>query len=314
MPRWDEVTSDVTSITQQSEPEREETFSRDRPYLIVLTGSNVGEMYPLNDGDTVMGRGRHATIQLLDEGVSRQHAVIHASPDGHFHLRDLDSRNGTFLNGERTRHGSLGDGDKIQLGRSVMLRFGYQDRYDESFQRLMHDSALRDGLTQAFNRRYFLERLRSEYQFARRHSKPLSLLLMDLDHFKQLNDRYGHLAGDYALNVFARCVQHSIRNEDVLARYGGEEFAIISRAIMLEDASRVAERLRHAIEQLQIEYNGQRISLTVSVGTSGIPEVAANSAMDLIHTADLALYWAKTHGRNQVVRYRPEMSDLPKPH
>src|SRR5690606_11394820 len=124
-------------------------------------------------------------------------------------------RNGTFCNGQRTARHALTDGDKIQLGRSTMLRFTYVDEHDESLQRQMFDSALRDGLTRAFNKRYFTERMRAEFHFAKRHDVPLSLLLLDLDHFKQVNDRHGHVAGDFVLTEFADSVQSRVRNEDV---------------------------------------------------------------------------------------------------
>jgi diguanylate cyclase (GGDEF)-like protein len=231
--------------------------------------------------------------------------------DGNYWLQDLHSRNGTFCNGRRVQAQRLQDGDKIQLGRGVMLRFGFQDKFDENFQRLMQESALRDGLTHAYNKRYFTERVESELRFARRHGKPLSLMLMDLDLFKQVNDRRGHLAGDHVLRSFALAIQRSIRNEDVFARYGGEEFAVISRSISLEDTRRVAERLRGMIEKLMIDVQGHRIPITVSIGIASIPELDTDEPADLVNAADRALYWAKTHGRNQVVIHEPGLDERP---
>src|SRR5205085_10444895 len=141
-------------------------------------------------------------------------------------VEDLQSRNGTFVNGTRiTVVVELKDGDKIQLGRASVLRFGFHDDLDESFHENLLSSALRDGLTKLFNKRYLMDRLDSELKFALRHQTTLSLLLLDLDHFKKINDTRGHLAGDMVLANVAGNLAKAVRNEDVVARYGGEEMA-----------------------------------------------------------------------------------------
>ena len=314
MSQWNDITGVTIRLDTESKGESESAFARNRPSLIVLAGSSVGEMFQLDGTRMILGRDRGAEIRFMDDGVSRQHAAIRRRADdgGRFWLEDMGSRNGTYCNGRRVEAHPLQDGDKIQIGRALVLRFGYQDAYDESFLKLMHDSALRDALTRAFNKRYFTERLLSEFQFARRHREPLSVLLMDLDHFKEINDRHGHVAGDHVLSAFARAVQSSVRNEDVFARYGGEEFTVISRSISLEDSRRMGERLRATIEALDIQYQGYRIPLTVSVGVAAMPPMTATEPVDLLDAADRALYWAKTHGRNQVAVYAPDMK-IPDP-
>ncbi|MFO7721082.1 MAG: diguanylate cyclase [Gillisia sp.] len=149
----------------------------------------------------------------------------------------MKSRNGTLANGKLVRSHILQDGDKIQLGSTTILKFTYHDHLDESFQKQMYEAALRDGLTNAFNKKYFFDRVASELAYGLRHETPLSLLMMDLDHFKRLNDTYGHLAGDHVLQSMSRRVTSSIRTEDVFARYGGEEFALICRGIRLPNAA-----------------------------------------------------------------------------
>jgi two-component system, cell cycle response regulator len=296
---WDET----TSIAQAPEPEPEKT-ERDRAYLIVLAGSGVGEMHKIG-GERVLGRGREAQLRFLDDGISRVHCRVYRQGDKLL-VEDCGSRNGTFCNGQQLRGPRvLRDGDKIQIGRTTILKFTYHDHLDESFQKQMYDSALRDSLTKVYNKRYFNERLDSEFQFSERHDEPLSLLLLDLDHFKPINDRYGHLAGDHALVQFARHVQRTIRNEDVLARYGGEEFAIISRAIPLDRALVFAERVRGQIENLDIRFGGHSIPLTVSIGVATIPAPGIRRPLDLIEAADRALYAAKHAGRNAVRAHAP---------
>jgi len=302
---WD----DTTHISGPEEVPAKPRSTEERAYLIVLSGQNVGEMYKLSGEQVTMGRGGSADIRLVDEGISRFHARIRAE-GGHMVVEDLESRNGTFLNGERvTAARKLEDGDKIQVGRTTVLKFSFHDQLEESFQRKMFDSALRDGLTRAYNKRYFLDRLAGEIKFAQRHRSPLALMLFDLDHFKRVNDTQGHLAGDRVLAEFAGYVLDSIRNEDVFARYGGEEFAILSRMVGVGDAMRFADRLRRGVENLRIEHNGVIIPVTTSIGVACLPEMVVENANEMLMAADRALYHAKGTGRNRVVLCKPEMME-----
>ncbi len=296
---------DMTSVTMAEDILAPEPAERDRAYLVVLAGANVGEMFKLNQAQVVLGRGKSADIRVIDDGVSREHARIRAE-GAHVYVEDLGSRNGTFCNGNRIDRQPLEDGDKIQVGRTTILKFTYHDRFDESFQKQMYDSALRDPLTRAFNKRYFSDRLLSEFNFSKRHEQPLSLLLLDLDHFKAINDTHGHLAGDQVLVSFANAVQKSVRTEDVFARYGGEEFAIISRSIDREGARRFGERLRHVVEKLEILQGGKLIPVTVSIGAATMPDNIVENPVELISLADRALYWAKERGRNRVESFTDE--------
>ena len=300
MTDWDETTS-IASVPE-AEPEKP---ARDRAYLIVLAGAGVGEMHKLQAEDITLGRGREADLRFLDAGISREHCRILRDDSG-LYVEDLESRNGTYCNGDQVSGRiALRDGDKIQMGRTTILKFTYHDHLDESFQRQMYDSALRDSLTKVYNKRYFTERLDSEYQFSERHGTPLSLLLLDLDHFKSINDEYGHLAGDHALAQFARHVQRTIRSEDVLSRYGGEEFAIISRGIGLGDAESFGRRITTEVAALGIHFDGRSIPLTVSTGIASLPDDAIAHPTDLVNAADNALYEAKEAGRNCTRLWQP---------
>jgi len=293
---WDETTS---VATPSDLVDAGKVATAESAYLIVIAGSNVGEMYKVDSDALVLGRSVSAGVRLVDDGISREHCRIR-DIGGVLMVEDLDSRNGTFCNGEPISTHTLSDGDKLQLGRTTILKFSYHDKLDESFQKQMLDSALRDALTGAYNRRYFLDRLDSEIRFALRHRSNLSLLILDLDHFKQVNDTYGHICGDLVLHRFCATLQRSIRNEDVLARYGGEEFAIISRSINRIDAQRFAERLRKDTESLQVDYEGHIVAVTTSIGISTVPEDGADTPEELVKAADEALYEAKRLGRNRV--------------
>ena len=281
--------------------------ARDRPFLLVIAGGNVGEMYPLGDPEVIVGRGRSGTtIQISDEGISRQHARF-VCEDGEVHVEDLGSANGTIVNGATlTSRRLLSDGDKITLGSTTILKFTYSDDLEETFQRRMLEAALLDGLTKAFNKKYLMERLGTELAFAQRHRTPLSLIMIDVDHFKKVNDTFGHPVGDAVLVKLAEIVFQTVRKEDVFARYGGEEFAVLCRSIELKNAAVLAERLRERVAAAHVDHEGQAISVTVSLGVAGFPEVAAETPEKLLSAADEALYRAKSEGRNRVVLKRPE--------
>src|ERR1044071_7369912 len=259
-------------------------------YLVVISGPSFGEMYRLKGERSTLGRGDRADIRVLDDGVSREHAGIERD-GGKMVLVDNGSTNGTFCNGIRIKRHDLTDGDKISIGATTILRFTYQDQVDEHYQKKLFESALRDGLTSTFNRRYFIDRLHTEIRFAVRHEKSLGLLFVDIDHFKKINDVHGHLAGDQVLAGVARAMTSTIRAEDVLARYGGEEFAVICREIEAEGARALGERLRVAVVEQRFEHDGKVIPVTVSVGVVVARQIDDTHAY--IAAADAAMYEAK---------------------
>ncbi len=273
---------------------------RDRAYLIVLAGENLGQMFPIREAETVIGRAADASVRLKDDGVSRRHARI-LNKDGEVMVEDMKSANGTLLNGQRVDRAELQDGDKIQVGSTTILKFTYADRLEEDFQQKMYEAALHDGLTRAYTKRYFLDRMPTEIAYARRHSTPLSLLMLDVDHFKKVNDTHGHPAGDYVLVLLAQLISSALRTEDIFARYGGEEFLVLCRGASVDNAALLAERLRARIETAAFEYQETPIPVTISIGVALYVD-QPDAATKLIAAADAALYEAKRGGRNRVVR------------
>jgi len=165
----------------------------------------------------------------------------------------------------------------------------------------VHDSALRDALTGVHNRSVFEDRLRSETAFSERHQRPLVLMMIDVDHFKDFNDEHGHQAGDAALKLVAETMSRQLRVEDLLARYGGEEFAVLMRDVSPDRAARVAERVRRSVERSSLSWKGTPLSMSVSVGLAHLSGTRRASSSDLVRCADAALYEAKSGGRNRVV-------------
>src|SRR3982750_999081 len=250
---------------------------RDRAYLVVPAGASVGEMYKVEGDKVVIGRGQKAQIRLFDDGISREHAQI-VIEGNQIILQDLGSTNGTFCNGLKVDKRELVDGDKILVGSTTILKFTYHDNLDEMFQRQMYESALRDGLTKAFNKKYFTDRLESEFTFATRHASSLALVLFDIDHFKKVNDTHGHQAGDHVLFEISSLLSSALRAEDVFARYGGEEFAVICRGSDETQAQVVGERMRKAVEGHRFVYEGTVIPVTISVGVAVLPTAAATAS------------------------------------
>ncbi|MDF2695014.1 MAG: response regulator/GGDEF domain protein [Labilithrix sp.] len=292
---------EATRITSLSSLESELRARRQQvaAYLVVLQGTNVGEMHKIDGPEVVIGRAVSAQVRLNDDGISRRHCRV-LSIGGQVIIEDLGSANGTLVNGEMVQHHPLKEGDKIRLGATTTLKFTYQDKLDESFQQQMIDAALRDGLTRTYNKKFFQDRLETEFAYARRHRTMLSLVMFDVDYFKRVNDNYGHLAGDAVLVHLARITQATIRTEDVLARYGGEEFAVICRGIALLNAGVLGERLRARVEQENFDYQGTRLPVTISVGVAALPEANVALSSELVRDADSALYEAKRSGRNRV--------------
>jgi two-component system cell cycle response regulator len=270
--------------------------------LTVIAGPNAGRAYSLPEGETVLGRGREAQVFIDDAGASRMHARIVVTEDGRYVLEDLKSRNGTFLGSRRVDRAELTSGDRIAIGSSVTLSFAILDAQAERMAHQLYESSVRDALTRAHNRRYLVERLGSEIAYAKRHKAPLSLIMFDIDHFKLVNDGHGHLTGDEVLREVAALVARMIRTEDVFARYGGEEFVVLARGIEHDNAGLFAERLRAAIEALEVVTSGDAIiRVTISAGYAALDELGEGqrTAEGLIRLADARLYGAKAAGRNQ---------------
>ncbi len=291
---WDEQTNIQAPPSAVKAPAK-----RDQAYLVVLAGGAMGEMYKINRDRTIIGRGQKADIRVTDDGISREHCEL-LIEGSKIMLHDLGSTNGTYCRGIRTDRHELADGDKILIGSGTVLKFTYHDKLDEVFQRQMYESALRDDLTKAFNKKYFTDRVESEFAYAIRHGMPLSLCGFDIDHFKNINDTHGHPAGDYILVELATVVNNSIRVEDVFARVGGEEFSVICRGADLQQGRVVAERLRRSVEMKQFVFEGKQIPVTISVGVSGVPNPDIRDAMEFISAADQMLYESKRAGRNRV--------------
>ena len=173
-----------------------------------------------------------------------------------------------------------------------------------SLQEKLRQEAIRDSLTGLFNRRYLDEILSIELARSKRENSPLIILMLDIDHFKNINDIYGHQVGDTVLQSVSNALKTSVRAGDIVCRYGGEEFILVFPGMKAEDGRTRAEKLRGMIASQTVRERGQLISVTISIGGSVFPN-DGNSSDELIYMADLALYRAKQNGRNRVEFAKP---------
>ncbi|HVV16530.1 MAG TPA: GGDEF domain-containing protein, partial [Polyangia bacterium] len=224
--------------------------------LVVIYGSELGKKYNLNASSMVIGRSSKCDIQIDQESISRNHSKI-VNTGKSILVRDLGSTNGTYVNDEPVDEYVLRDGDLLKIGRTI-FKFLTGGNIENAYHEEIYRLTTVDGLTQIFNKRYFVDTLEREVARAHRYRRALSLVMFDIDHFKKVNDGYGHLAGDYVLKHLAQTVRGKIRREDCFARYGGEEFAIVLPEIDNANCLPFAEKIRQIVERTEFKFENVR--------------------------------------------------------
>ncbi|MBL8719083.1 MAG: GGDEF domain-containing protein [Myxococcales bacterium] len=289
--------------TRVVEARRKDEQARDRPILTVTTGQEVGRVYSLGDQEVVsIGRVDTCDIRLDDDSLSREHARIATIGDSIL-LQDRDSTNGSFVNDERVKKVRvLEDGDRLTFGEGkTVLRFALVTRVEEAQLREVWESTQKDGLTGLFNRKHLEELLDLEIARSAGGGGDLSVVMIDIDHFKKVNDNHGHPAGDAVLREVARRIGKAVRAGDAAARYGGEEMTLVLRADPTE-ALGLAERVRESIAVAPVVVGqGTLLSVTASCGVASLSECTPADKPTLMGRADARLYTAKQSGRNRVV-------------
>jgi two-component system, cell cycle response regulator len=281
-------------------PERPvSTTNRDACLVhIYPTGPGMGCRYPLTDAPLVIGRGGDCDIRINDHSVSRRHARIQPGADGYYAV-DLQSTNGTFVNDNPASMYKLKDGDYLRVGNCI-YRFLTGGNVEAEYHEEIYRLTIIDALTDIHNKRYLMEFLDREISRSGRYARPLSLVMIDIDRFRAINESLGHLGGDSTLRELAARVKGNIRKEELFARYGGEEFAVVLPETHREGAVALGERLRQVIDSLPFRYEDKTYNVTISLGvaiTSGDDTMTPTS---LLRLADEKLYQAKNEGRNRV--------------
>ena len=266
-------------------------------FLITIYGEGLGRRFALGATSCVIGRSSKCDIQVDEESVSRNHARIEPVAAG-YEIRDGGSTNGTFVNDQMVSVATLRDGDQVKVGHAIfkfIVSGNTEAQYHEEIYRLMTV----DGLTELHNKRFFTEAIDKEISRARRYGRSFGIVVFDIDHFKRINDTYGHLAGDSVLRQLGALVRGRVRRDDVPARIGGEEFAVILPEINREGALAFAEKLRVAVAETPFRFEATTIPVTISIGVAEWA-AAMEDPTTVVKIADEKLYEAKRGGRNRV--------------
>ncbi|MFN2596532.1 MAG: diguanylate cyclase [Pyrinomonadaceae bacterium] len=285
-----------------------------RPALVFMRGEQLAAPIPLERDEVTLGRALEADVRVNDARASRLHARIRAVRDAasgaiSYRVADLGSTNGTLLNGEPIAdEATVTDGDKLTIGEHL-IRFELLDDIDREYQRQIHRLLAHDELTGLLTSKSFFSELRREAARAEADSRPFCVLMMDLDHFKNVNDTYGHLVGSQTLEEIGHLITRALRAGDVAARFGGEEFAAFLLDADCAQALVAADRVRRAIESHEFAavrrgaapaVEGEpTFRITISVGVAAFPD-DARDPIELVELADTAPYHAKHQGRNRV--------------
>jgi diguanylate cyclase (GGDEF)-like protein len=260
----------------------------------------LGKRVPLEGPlqEVTIGRDVGNAVVLDYESVSRRHARL-VRREGAWWVIDNRSTNGTYVNDRAATETALRNGDRIKIG-DVILKYLSGEDLEAEFMSTISQMMVTDGLTQAHNKRHLIEQLDNELNRSARHGRPLGLIMFDIDHFKKVNDTYGHLAGDHVLKEVSNIVRSRIRRNEVFSRYGGEEFALLLPETDVRGASTLAQEIRTLVASHDFIFDNQHIPITVSLGVAQWnPNV--RTADEFIRIADMRLYQAKREGRNRVV-------------
>ena len=265
--------------------------------VVVIHGEGLGKRADLGEAPVVIGRSPESDLHIPHNSVSRWHCRIWRDGESYF-IADMGATNRTRVNDEAVTQAELVDGDHITLGECI-LKFISHSSVEARYHQEVYQLATRDALPELYNRRHFIEAVDREIARATRHGRPLVMCIIDVDLFKPVNDKYGHIAGDGVLRQLAGIVRRFVRGEDVAARIGGEEFAVMLPETDVESARAFAERLREAVAEDTFVLGGEEKRLTISIGIACLAP-GREERSPLMEAADAALYRAKDEGRNRV--------------
>ena len=257
-----------------------------------------GSLIPLTHRRLTIGRDQTCDLEVNDDFMSRMHAVLELTEGGYL-LSDCNSRNGTIVNDKQITSLILRPGDQIRLGNHI-FKFLSSDHVEAHYHEAVYEMMTLDAMTNVYNRRYFEDAFRREVLRSQRHSRQLSLLIFDIDRFKQINDNYGHLVGDEVLKALSARVRGRVRGDEIVARIGGEEFAVVLVETSKMNARLVAESLCELVRSSPLLPDRPDLITTISVGGVHTNGLELLSEQDLISQADQQLYLAKTSGRDCV--------------
>jgi diguanylate cyclase (GGDEF)-like protein len=298
---------DKTICDRKLFPPAHGTQKAEHSIMLTIIGGNetdFGRHFILEKKQTMLGRGQTVDITILDGKISKVHCEITVIRGGsgieQIGIRDLDSTNGTYVNGESVSQVTLKAGDKIQAGDTV-LQLSYSDEIEKEYHAKLFNFAARDALTGLYNKRFMHNELENYSRITRRSGRAFSIIMIDIDDFKQINDRFGHQSGDEYLKNLAELITHSLRDQDIAGRIGGEEFLIILPETAIDGAFQLAVRIRKNIEEFVLRYQNSEIRTTISAGVCQF-EKTIKDVKEFLDLADQAMYEAKKSEKNKVMQ------------
>ena len=268
------------------------------PYLVILSGLDQGKQYHLYRQFNTLGRNGDVDISIMDSKVSRNHGSLIIYPDC-IVLKDNQSTNGCYINDIRVESQEVETSARIRVGNTIM-KIEYKNASEVKLENALYNAANTDSLTKILNRHAFMCRAEEDVLSSIKNNESLTIIMCDVDHFKRINDSFGHPAGDRILMDLAELIQAQMRKDDMLARYGGEEFIMLLRNEDVDSIVKLAERIRGKVEQYDFSFEDTHIPTTLSIGVCNRNGKEISSLSSLIKEADNALYQAKNNGRNRV--------------
>lgn len=293
----------TTVIVSMNELDGPDTEDQKVPVLRVAKGTETGRHYILASEQSFdIGRSNECDITTPDTSCSRKHAEVFLASNGNVYLKDLKSTNGTAVNGTRINEPKeLQADDLIQVGDNTEFVFEYMRLSEANAQVEIYEKATRDSLTGIYNRQFFEDTIARIITQRNEDHSGMGLIIFDIDHFKKVNDTYGHPAGDAVIKEVGRRIPKVVRGDDIFSRIGGEEFALILRTSDPDLVEKMTERVRKSVESQFFEIDERALEITVSVGSCFVIGETGVSFQTLYDAADKALYEAKENGRNRSV-------------
>jgi len=269
-----------------------------RPFLSIIYPQKNKNSFPVTEQKNIIGRGEHVSIVLADDMASREHCQYWLSDKGVV-VEDMGSTNGTLIDNQLIKQTVLTQESRLLIGEHIFKLEYKNDRELEEDKKLLH-AATTDALTGISNRRNLMERASSLYAQCSNNDRELAIIMLDIDHFKKVNDKWGHPAGDLVIKRVAQLLAAQCADADICGRYGGEEFLVLLPDRHKEGVLDFCEDLRKQIEKFSFTWRGEDIPVTVSIGASNGKGNELPGLEETVGLADTSLYKAKESGRNCV--------------
>jgi len=277
---------------------QQKKISQLTPYLRIQSPNNEIHRLRISNGFIVLGRGHNCDLTLNDEMISREHCRVWLDGSGNVNVLDLESTNGSEIDDKKINQEILQPHNRLKIGKHI-IKIEYKDAEEIRQEELLQSAATTDPLTGISNRKWFEERVNQIVQAAAESNQSIAIVMVDIDHFKQVNDVYGHQTGDVVIKGVAEILNACKRQQDLLARYGGEEFIVCLPDSNPENTMLFCERVRREISNTTFRFGKEQIKVTASLG--GVSDIInqESNLQEMTALADKALYHSKKAGRDQ---------------